>query len=53
MAMNRFDIDQAIRNMMLDADELRQHEAMLDLIQKASGGKTVWRAGQPAGAADR
>jgi DNA polymerase-3 subunit epsilon len=27
-----------------DADELRQHEAMLDLIQKASGGKVVWRA---------
>jgi len=27
-----------------DADELRQHEAMLDLIQKSSGGKVVWRA---------
>jgi DNA polymerase III subunit epsilon len=26
-----------------DADELRQHEAMLDLIHQASGGKTVWR----------
>ena len=26
------------------ADELRQHEAMLDLIDKASGGKAVWRA---------
>jgi DNA polymerase-3 subunit epsilon len=26
-----------------DPDELRQHEAMLDLIQKASGGKAVWR----------
>jgi len=26
-----------------DADELRQHEAMLDLIAKASGGKAVWR----------
>src|SRR5262245_40875110 len=25
-----------------DANELRQHEAMLDLISKASGGKTVW-----------
>jgi len=25
-------------------DELRQHESMLDLIQKASGGKAVWRA---------
>jgi DNA polymerase-3 subunit epsilon len=24
-------------------DELRQHEAMLDLIDKASGGKAVWR----------
>ena len=32
-----------------DAEELRQHEAMLDLIAKASGGKAVWRA---AGAAD-
>jgi DNA polymerase III subunit epsilon len=32
-----------------DADELRQHEAMLDLIAKASGGKAVWRA---AGATD-
>ena len=31
------------------ADELRQHEAMLDLIHKASGGKTVWRE---AGATD-
>ena len=27
-----------------DPDELRQHEAMLDLIQKSSGGKAVWRA---------
>ena len=26
-------------------DELRQHEAMLDLIDKASGGKSVWRVG--------
>src|SRR6185369_4930166 len=26
-----------------DAEELRQHEAMLDMIQKASGGKAVWR----------
>jgi DNA polymerase-3 subunit epsilon len=25
------------------ADELRQHEAMLDLIHKASGGKALWR----------
>lgn len=28
-------------------DELRQHEAMLDLIHKASGGKTLWRATPP------
>jgi DNA polymerase-3 subunit epsilon len=27
------------------ADELERHEAMLDLIHKASGGKAVWRAG--------
>jgi DNA polymerase III subunit epsilon len=26
------------------AEELRQHEALLDLIHKSSGGKTVWRA---------
>jgi DNA polymerase III subunit epsilon len=26
------------------ADELAQHEAMLDLVHKASGGKAVWRA---------
>ena len=26
-----------------DPDELRQHEAMLDLIHKSSGGKAVWR----------
>jgi DNA polymerase-3 subunit epsilon len=26
-----------------DAEELRQHESMLDLIQKSSGGKAVWR----------
>ncbi|HEU4779080.1 MAG TPA: DNA polymerase III subunit epsilon [Steroidobacteraceae bacterium] len=26
-----------------DTEELRQHEAMLDLIHKSSGGKTVWR----------
>lgn len=25
-------------------EELRQHEALLDLIHKSSGGKTVWRA---------
>jgi hypothetical protein len=24
-------------------DELRQHEAMLELIHKASGGKVIWR----------
>ena len=35
-----------------DADELRQHEAMLDLIQKSSGGKAVWRA-EPAQTVDR
>ncbi|MEO8017263.1 MAG: DNA polymerase III subunit epsilon [Pseudomonadota bacterium] len=27
-----------------DAEELRQHESMLDLIHKSSGGKAVWRA---------
>jgi len=27
-----------------DPDEMRQHEAMLDLIHKSSGGKAVWRA---------
>ena len=27
-----------------DDDELRQHEALLDLIHKSSGGKAVWRA---------
>jgi DNA polymerase-3 subunit epsilon len=26
-----------------DSDEVRQHEAMLDLIQKSSGGQVVWR----------
>jgi DNA polymerase-3 subunit epsilon len=26
-----------------DADELRQHESLLDIIHKSSGGKTVWR----------
>jgi DNA polymerase-3 subunit epsilon len=26
-----------------DADELQRHEAMLDLINKSSGGKAVWR----------
>jgi DNA polymerase III subunit epsilon len=27
------------------SDELERHESMIDLIQKASGGKAVWRAG--------
>ena len=27
-----------------DPDEMRQHEAMLDLIDKSSGGQAVWRA---------
>jgi DNA polymerase-3 subunit epsilon len=36
-----------------DAEELRQHEAMLDLIQKASGGKTVWRASASHNSVDR
>jgi DNA polymerase-3 subunit epsilon len=27
------------------ADEVRQHESLLDLIHKASGGKVLWRAG--------
>jgi len=35
-----------------DPDELRQHEAMLDLIQKSSGGKAVWRA-EPVKTVDR
>jgi hypothetical protein len=26
-----------------DPDELQRHEAMLDLINKSSGGKAVWR----------
>ena len=36
-----------------DADELRQHEAMLDLIQKSSGGKAVWRAAAAPESVDR
>jgi DNA polymerase-3 subunit epsilon len=28
---------------LASADELRDHEAMLDLLSKASGGKAVWR----------
>jgi DNA polymerase-3 subunit epsilon len=35
-----------------DADELHQHEAMLDMIQKSSGGKAVWRV-EPAKTGDR
>jgi|SRR5688572_4522681 len=27
-------------------DELRQHESMLDLIHKSSGGKALWRSGE-------
>jgi DNA polymerase-3 subunit epsilon len=30
---------------MANEDELRQHEALLDVIHKASGGKVLWRAG--------
>jgi DNA polymerase-3 subunit epsilon len=33
-----------------DEEEIRRHEALLDIIQKASGGKVVWRQGVPAGA---
>jgi DNA polymerase-3 subunit epsilon len=33
-----------------DDEELRRHEALLDVIQKASGGKVVWRMGAPEGA---
>jgi DNA polymerase-3 subunit epsilon len=29
------------------SEELRQHEALLDIIHKSSGGKTVWRALHP------
>jgi len=29
------------------ADELRQHEAMIDIVQKASGGKAIWRLPAP------
>jgi DNA polymerase-3 subunit epsilon len=32
---------------MADPDELRQHESLLDLIHKASGGKVLWRADSP------
>ena len=30
-----------------NAEELRQHEALLDLIHKASGGKALWRPAAP------
>jgi len=30
-----------------NADELRQHESLLDLIHKSSGGKVLWRANSP------
>jgi len=33
------------------ADEARAHEAMLTLLDKASGGRTAWRRLEPAGAA--
>jgi DNA polymerase-3 subunit epsilon len=36
-----------------DREELRQHEAMLDLIHKSSGGKALWRTGSPAPGEDR
>jgi hypothetical protein len=26
-----------------DEEELRRHEAMLDILHKSSGGKTLWR----------
>ncbi len=32
-----------------DDEELRRHEALLDVIQKASGGKVVWRMGAAEG----
>lgn len=35
--------DQRLRVVMPSADELQQHEAQLAQIDKASGGKTVWR----------
>lgn len=35
---------------MANADEIRQHEAMLALLDKSSGGKTVWhKSAHPAG----
>jgi hypothetical protein len=29
------------------AEELRQHEAMLELVQKSSGGKALWWQAEP------
>ena len=34
----------ALAEPVASSEELRQHEAMLDLIQKASDGKAVWRS---------
>jgi len=38
---------------LADSEELRQHEAMLDLLNKSSGGKTVWRMIAAPESADR
>ena len=32
---------------LASSEELRQHEALLDIIHKSSGGKTLWRALHP------
>ena len=37
---------------LASAEELERHEAMLDLLQKASGGKALWRAGGSPDAAN-
>jgi DNA polymerase III subunit epsilon len=37
----------ALPILVADPDELRQHEAMLDLIHKASGGQALWRVTGP------
>ena len=42
-----------LRVPVADPEELRQHEAMLDMIHKASGGKTVWRGAAPPNSVDR
>lgn len=34
------------------AEELERHEAMLDIVHKASGGKAVWRTGSAAATPD-